>query len=231
MLLLFMDQKVWYLKNVRLFRDMPDAFAEALHRATIMQHYQGGQMISTPQEMREKIYIVKEGQVNIYEVSPEGKKLVLDVLGQGDLFGDISFSETISPPAHFAETTKETYLCIASKSEFLLLLKMWPDIALRLMQEVGMRLQNAEQRIRDFAFHNVLIKIINALIRHAKKHGKETEQYFIVTDRLTHEDIAALVGISRETVTRALQTLKEKKCVMMNTEGIHVDKQKIPEPL
>ncbi|MFC1687361.1 Crp/Fnr family transcriptional regulator [Patescibacteria group bacterium] len=227
-----MERKVWYLRQINLFEDMPDDFVEELHKITADNEYQKGELIFSPEEANEKVYILKKGQVEIYQLL-QGKKIVIQVLKPGDVFGDISFSPSASGQVpYFAKGSTDCYLCVTSKNDFTLMLRKWPETAMRLLQEMGQRLHDAESKIKDLALHNIKVRLINELIRHAKKVGEETQEEYIIPDRLTHQELANLIGATRETITKALTELKVKGFIEIdNDKTIRVKKNKMSDVL
>lgn len=219
--------KIWYLKQVHVFRDMPDDFTDRLHQITDSAEFGRQELIFSPAEAREKVYILKRGEVRIYRYAGD-RKVVVDTLRPGDIFGDL-LGESDAAPANYAESIGRTYVCVAGKAEFFSTLRLWPDVALRILQKFGSRISEAEEKIRDLAGLNVTLRLLNELVRHAKLDSTpETVGLPVISHRLTHQELADRIGSSRETVTKAMAVLKMHGYIREDADGhLAVDTAKI----
>lgn len=221
--------KIWYLKQVHVFRDMPEDFTARLHQITDSAEFGRQELIFTPAEAREKVYILKRGEVRIYRYAGD-RKVVVDTLRPGDIFGDL-LDEGDSEPANYAESIGQTYVCVAGKAEFFATLKLWPDVALRILQKFGRRISDAEEKIRDLAGLNVTLRLLNELVRRAKLDSAPNAAGMrVLSRRLTHQELADRIGSSRETVTKAMAVLKMHGYIQEDKDGrFAVDTAKINE--
>ncbi len=213
-----MTNKIWYLKQVHIFRDMPEDFTHRLHAITDSAEFGTREVIFTPAEAREKVYILKRGEVRIFRFAGD-RKVVVDTLRRGDIFGDV-VEDSGTAPDNYAESVGATYLCVASKAEFFSTLRSWPDVALRLLSKFGQRISDAEGKIRDLAGLNVTLRLLNELVRHAREEGVPApDGYLAASHRITHQQLAESIGASRETVTKSLAALKQQGYVRENPDG------------
>lgn len=206
------EQKLWYLRHIRIFEGMPEALAHEIERMTRMEEVGPHEMIYQPKEAHGRVYILKKGAVRIYGLAPDGKRVILDTLQPGDLFGDLGGDAPHAVVGNFAEATTGSLICIAPKADFLRLLHRYPEVALRIIQDLGTRLASAEQKIRDLALHDVADRLVHELTRLAEKSGQQGD-VLSVSQRLTHEELGAMIGASRETVTKVLALLRERGIV------------------
>jgi len=209
---------------------MPDDFTEKLHEITLDQSYDPKQLIFVPQESKEKVYILKRGEVQIYRYAND-KKVVVNRLAPGDVFGDILDDDDPSRIANFAESVGNTYVCVASKNDFLKILHAYPQVALRLIKQLGSQLQEAEDRIRDFGMNKVSVRLLNEIIRQAKKIGTYDDDYYWLENKVTHQQLAQSINASRETITKTVQELKEKGFIKIEKNMIKIDRQTLPDVL
>lgn len=198
--------KIWYLKQVHVFRDLPDDFTQRLHAITGSEEFAARQVIFTPTEAREKVYILKAGEVQIYRYAGD-RKVVVDTLRAGDVFGDV-LDDAAGDPDNYAEALSPTYVCVAGKAEFFATLRAYPEAALRLLAKFGSRLSTAEARIRDLAGLSVAMRLLNELAREAAAVHPHRDAAFVPLPPLTHQQLAERIGASRETVTKSLAILK-----------------------
>jgi CRP-like cAMP-binding protein len=210
---------VWYLKQSDIFNALTDADLEQVISTLEDKEFGSNQLIFTPQESEGKVYLLKEGEVKIYQRSVDGKKFVIDTIIAGDIFGDLALAEnTLAIQEKFARASTPVKVCILSKEDFLRVLQSKPQAAYNIIQKLSEKLTQAESKIRDLALHNVSIRLLNELVRFAKKHGKESPEGTTIHHRLTHEELADMIGATRETVTKALGELKEKGFLSYNKD-------------
>lgn len=191
-------QKIGYLSMMDLFRDFTPEQMEEIVRATRMQTCKTGRIFYTPGETGEVLFILKTGAVQIYRMSPEGRKLVIAKLPPYSFFGEMS---CIGQGMYdtFAEATEESLICTMSRSDVERLLLSRPKVALRILEAVGKRVVEAETQLEEIAFKGLIPRLATLLQREA------TENEII---GLSHQDIAERLGVYRETVTSALNELK-----------------------
>jgi CRP/FNR family transcriptional regulator len=103
-----------------------------------------------------------------------------------------------------------------------------PPIAMRVIDLLSQKLLLAEEKIKDLSLGKIENRILHELVRFSKKNGRETKRLFVVTQKITHEELAGMVGTTRETVTKTLNELKRKRVIMVDLNRCYrVDKQKI----
>ena len=210
---------VWYLKQNDIFNALTDEDLEQVIATLEDREFDSNQLIYTPQESEGKVYLLKEGEVKIYQRSVNGKKFVIDTIVPGDIFGDLDLAEnTNAMQEKFARAATPVKVCILSKDDFIQVLQSKPQAAFSIIKKLSEKLTLAESKIRDLALHNVSIRLLNELVRFSKKHGKESPNGTAIHHRLTHEELADMIGATRETVTKALGELKEKDFLSYNKD-------------
>ena len=117
-----------------------------------------------PEEMGEVLFILKKGIVQLYRISPEGKKLVITTLTKGSLFGEMSL---LGQQMHntFAEATTDCTICVMSRNDLERLILQRPQVALRILDITGQRLRDAESRLEDLAFKGIPARLCSLLLR------------------------------------------------------------------
>jgi CRP-like cAMP-binding protein len=205
-------QKIGYLSMMDLFRDFTPEQMEEVVRATRMQTCKTGRIFYTPGETGEVLFILKTGAVQIYRMSPEGRKLVIAKLPPYSFFGEMS---CIGQGMYdtFAEATEDSLICTMSRSDVERLLLSKPKVALRILEAVGKRVVEAERQLEDLAFKGLIPRIASLLLREAD--GNEVHG-------LSHQDIAERLGVYRETATSALNELKTAGIIEIGRKRITI---------
>ncbi len=215
------EEKMRYLSELTVFRDLSAREMEDLNRITTMSTVSKGRVFYRPEEPGEVLFILKEGRVQLYRISPEGKKLVITTLGAHTLFGEMALLGTKMHNT-FAEAVDDCLICIMSRTDLERLILSKPQVALRILEITGKRLREAEERLENMAFKGIPARLASLLLRLAA----ERETLEIVG--LTHQDLAESVGTYRETATQVLNDLKgqglidigRKRITILNEDGL-----------
>ncbi len=213
--------KFGYLKTVDIFQDLTEAEIEEIDRATTMSTCRRGKIFYMPEDTSEVLFLLKEGRVQLYRISPDGKKLVIATIGPGTIFGEMAL---IGQGMHntFAEAIEECVLCVMSREDVERLLVTKPKVALRIFEALGSRLRETESRLEEIAFKGIPARLASLLLQLADERGSDT-----ITG-LTHQDIGEQIGTYRETTTQTLNTFKleglieigRKRITILDREGL-----------
>lgn len=190
------------------------------------KHVDKNQMIFSEGEPVDTVYIIVSGKVKLYKVSEDGKDIILNILHAGDIFCEDSlFAEKTQTYNAMAmeETNLETY----DKSELENLILKQPKLAIKIIKAIRQKLDWYTDQITDFGVKNVRGRLENTLLRIARDHGKATDKGLLVDLRLTHEDLASLVGASRVMVTNELKQLRKDKILHTEDRKFIVNVKKI----
>jgi len=198
--------KVWYLKQNRLFEDVPEGDVEQNEGLFTMKTFARKAMIFDESDPSRTVYMVKRGAVRLARLTEDGKEVTVAVLGRGDLFGEESiFSER--PRTTFAIALDDALLCMARADDMFALLESQPKVALNVARVMSERLVELQSTVEDLAYARLSERLVNLFNRLALEHGRPVEGGVEITIRLTHADLASLVGSTRETVSLELARL------------------------
>ena len=202
-------EKLRYLSELAVFQDLSPREMQELNRITTMSTVQRGRVFYRPEEPGEVMFILKEGRVQLYRISPEGKKLVITTLGPHTLFGEMALLGTKMHNT-FAEAIDD---CLIFNK---------PQVALRILEITGKRLREAEERLENMAFKGIPARLASLLLRLSQEQGS------LEITGLTHQDLAESVGTYRETATQVLNDLKSqglidigrKRITLLDVDGL-----------
>lgn len=214
-------EKLRYLSELAVFQDLSPREMEDINRVTTMSNVPKGRVFYRPEEPGEVLFILKEGRVQLYRISPEGKKLVITTLGPHTLFGEMAL---LGAKMHntFAEAAEDCLICVMSRNDLERLILNKPQVALRILEVTGPRLRDAEERLENMAFKGIPARLASLLLRLAEEQGSTN------ISGMTHQDLAESVGTYRETATQVLNDLKaeglieigRKRITILNPEGL-----------
>lgn len=193
------------LKNIALFSDLDDDELEVLQKAAVVKTFPKNTILFSEGDPSDSFYVVKKGKVNVGINDEEGREIILSMLGPGEYFGEMALLDG-EPRCAFVMTKEKTQLFIISKKNFQTLLISNPEIMFKLLKGLQQRLREANRKIESLALMNVYGRVARLLTTLAGS----CENDVVITDKLTHQEIANMVGASREMVSRVLKDLSNK---------------------
>ncbi len=208
------ELKRQYLSAVDIFRDLSQQQLKDVEQIFRMTTVPKGRIVFQPDETGEGLFILKSGGVQVYRISPEGKRFVVSTVEPGTFFGEMAFLGQ-SMYGSFAETTEASVLCVMSRYDIEQLLQRYPAVAVRMMQALSQRLSEAETQLEDLALKSLASRLATYILRHT---GEDARQML----GLTHNDLAERVGTSRETATQALNELKADGLIAIGRKRIEI---------
>ena len=205
--------KIAYLSENELFHGIPRQELKEIECRLAMTTCEKGRVFFMPSETPDVLFVLKEGRVQLYRLSPEGKKFIIDVLEPGTVFGEMSvIGQGLQNT--FAEAVEPCVLCVMSRQDVEMLLREHPSISRHLLEIVGRRAMELEQRVAELSFLDVTRRVASLLWRMYEKSGS--------VKGYSHQDIADLVGTYRETVTQTLNQLKQQGLIDIQRKEIRI---------
>lgn len=204
--------KTNHLSAMDLFHDLTREELAEIERATVMWECKAGRIFYKPGDTGDVLFILKKGAVQLYRTSARGRKLVIEELKPYALFGEMS---CIGEGVHhrYARTTEDSLVCTLKQADVERLLLSRPQVARRLIQAIGGRALQLEERLEEFAFKEAKSRVAAFLLRSAERNEVKG---------LRHQDIADTLGIFRETVTDALAELKSSEIIKIERRRITI---------
>lgn len=221
--------KLWYLKNINIFEDLPEREMKALAVRTSMSRLRKSGVIYFPEAQSKNIYFLKSGHVKIVRLSPEGREAILDIIGPGEIFGELALADDEGEIyVEIAEALDDVLICAMSKDDFVEFLKKNADLNLRMLKLIGLKLRKVEAKVEDLIFKTVRDRIMAFLLRFAEAFGKIKDRQITVPKFLSQDEIAHMTGASRQTVATILNELRKEGVIDFTTKSLTIIK---PESL
>ncbi len=192
------------LRDINIYEGIPERSFCKLAPNSFEDNFSKGSQLYTPHKDDGKIYVIHRGEVVLYH-SKDGKRAIFDTLGPGTVFG--TFDPASPKPNHFAQTTKNSYLCVTPVDEFLKVISAHPEAMLKFMQKMANRINDYEEKIST-NIDTASEKIYQELNRLNKKRSSFMGKLIKIPLQITHEQIAERTNLNRVTVTRSLKKLK-----------------------
>jgi CRP/FNR family cyclic AMP-dependent transcriptional regulator len=192
------------LRSSPLFSKVGAADLEALASRLIERRYPKHATIVEEGLAGDYMYVIREGRVKVTKASEDGREKIMDFLEAGNFFGEMSLLDQ-APRSASVETLEASRLLALSRNDFLDLLRRSPDLALAVIQVLTLRLRETDEQASSMSFQRVKERTMGLLGRIAKDSDDSGRR---LTPALTHQQIADMIGTSRETVTRVVKQLK-----------------------
>jgi CRP-like cAMP-binding protein len=203
------------LRSVPIFAGLDGASADALERLASWRNFEEGAVIVSEADPGDALYVLARGKVKVVLYGESGREVILSIFNKpGDFFGEMALLDHEPRSATVMAAESSTLLAL-SRTDFRAHVDRHPSIALEVLTELSRRLRRADAIIGDLALLDVFGRLAAKLRELASADGEETEAGVVIRERPTQAEIAAMIGTSRETVSRALSELARRGDVVM----------------
>lgn len=218
-----------FLKSVILFKDLPAKELDKVAKLFTEKSFPKYTVIFQEGAAGDLLFIIKSGVVKISKEANDGRVKTLALLNQGEIFGEMSVLSGESRSAN-AETLTETSTVAIQREDFHALVEKNPSISLHIIRTLIDRLIQADRQIKNLALGNSRAKIADILIQLSAEFGGEGADTDKVGVRLTHQELADLAGLARETTTKLLNEFVKDDAIILKDREIEIlDKKKLQQ--
>jgi CRP-like cAMP-binding protein len=209
------------LMSAPLFAPLDEEAAEALRRSMVEVQVAKGDVVFAEGDQGDRLYVVLEGKVKLGHASADGRENLLGVLGPGEMFGELSLFDPVPRTATATALTDCTLMGLGNAD-----LDAWlegrPALAKELLKALAQRLRRTNEALGDLVFADVPGRVAKALTDLSERFGVATDEGIHVTHDLTQEELAQLVGASRETVNKALADFAARGWLRLEQRGVFI---------
>ena len=212
---------------VELFQGISETDAQRVARLCTERKFRKGATIFSKGDPSNALFIVKSGKVRILSLSDKGTETIVHILKEGAIFGELLLSE--EQRAFTAIAGTDALTTVLTKGGLVELLASIPTISRNFVQLLSKRLAKVELEYGDFGHTWSYNRLAKVLLRLCEEHGKETPAGIVIPLRLTHEDLANLIGTTRETVTTQMIRFRRMGLVKRQDHLLVVNKARLEE--
>jgi CRP/FNR family transcriptional regulator, cyclic AMP receptor protein len=203
------------LRSVSIFADLDAGEVAALERLADVREYPDGGVVVSQEDAGDALFVLVRGKVKVVLYGDSGREIILSIFKTpGDFFGEMSLLDN-EPRSASVIAAEPSRLIVLSRRDFQAHIEAHPRTALRVLTELSRRLRRADAVIGNLALLDVYGRLAGKLRELAAAEGEETEEGLVLRQRPTQAEIAAMIGTSRETVSRALSDLVRRGHVVM----------------
>ncbi len=171
--------------------------------------FREGDLIYSPYQQDTVAYVIQRGRVKLYHLDESGKKLTLAILGEGSLFGEMALVGEELRQTN-AEALEETACWAIEREQLLARAKSHPDLLVQLLELLLQRMSETQQRLKELVFKDLETRLARMLLQLMNKYGRKRHGRWEIELKITHQELAELVGGTRENVTMILNRFEEE---------------------
>jgi CRP/FNR family transcriptional regulator, cyclic AMP receptor protein len=206
------------LEQAPLFSVLRPSDLRALASRFHVIRYSKGEVIFREGETAERLFLIDRGRVKLSIASPTGQELMIGVLGRGQMFGELEVIDR-GTRAMDARAMEDALLYAFAADVFWTLMENRPALARRLLELMARRLRRADQTSQDLVFFDAPTRLARRLLQLAEEHGQVGEpgaESVQVAVRVTQEELAQMIGVTRESANRLVASFTERGWIDWN---------------
>jgi len=202
-----MPEKIWYLKQCDLFGRLEPEELARLESQCRVREFPPKSLIYLPTDEADGVVLLAEGQAKICTLTEEGKQAILAFIEPGELFGELALIEPGSRE-EYAEAVERCRVILIPAGEMQRLMERHPTVSLAVTRLIGLRRKRFERRLKSLLFKSNRERLVHLLVELAEQYGYRTGEGVRLRVKLSHQDLANIIGSTRESVTLALGQLQ-----------------------
>lgn len=220
---------VWFLRKTPIFENQTESMYQSADLSALPMEFSRGDSIPFAEQKKKFIFLIIDGQVKLRSITKAGKEIIIDIIGPGDAVGYTARSSEIPDQKNVGPAGMATEAIAMSKVSVLRfdldyfqnLIDRRPTIVVNLNRMLGLRQQRLELRITRLLYRSSLGKIAGLFSELGQRYGSKNVDGSIVIDvRLTHQEMASIIGVKRETVSEALAELELQGLISVSRSQI-----------
>ena len=203
-----LSNNVKSLGQAHLFSDLTEEELSSIVCRVSLREFQKGQVILHEEDANKYMYSVLEGEVKVFHTNEDGKDSIVAFHGAGESFGEVSLIDQLTTPATVA-ALERSLLLIIGRDDFFDIIQNQPKVMNKLLRLLTGRLRHSLNQIRMLHFRDASYRIMTSIKAMAADRGEPAPEGILLKLRLTHQNIADMTGLTRETVTRVIDRWKK----------------------
>jgi CRP/FNR family transcriptional regulator, cyclic AMP receptor protein len=216
-----LKEEIRLLSMVDILGPLSDEEMEDLAKRTPDTFLEQEDILYTPKEGTERLFILKKGRIQLYEIGESGDELTLSVIEEGDVFGEMALTGQSLSGLYVRALTPSTVVSMRREDvEHLIMNK--PEVGLRLVRDLALRLHASEARYADVVGKGVPARLATLILTLVDSEGVRSSESYRIPTHYTHQRLASMIGCGRVAVTRAFRKLEEGRAVQLKDRRIVV---------
>lgn len=210
-----------FLYYVPIFSDLPDEAIEQISQVGVRKAFKKDTIILMEEDESGALFIIITGKVKVTRTSNDGREVILNILAEADIFGEMSLLDGLTRSATVT-AIEDSELFIIQRNQFLEFLKEHPEISIALMQELSKRLRTADMQIKSLSLKDAEGKVATVIVQLANDHGRIRQGAVEIEKLPLQQDLANMAGTSRETISRTLHSFAKKGLIELEGSKLRI---------
>jgi CRP/FNR family transcriptional regulator, cyclic AMP receptor protein len=215
-------------RKLSLFAELDDRELASIAGVAKTRRYAKDDVIFHADESGDVFCVIREGKVKITMISPEGKEIILSMMGPGDFFGEMALLDD-EPRSATVVATEALEVFTIWRTDFLEILRDNFSINRKILAELSRRVRRMSNRIESLATMDVYGRLARFLLDLAQQQGKVLDNGYVAVTRPTHQAIANMIGTSRETVSRLIHELMRQDLLLSEGKTVYLSKNALDQ--
>ena len=214
-----MSERLWYLKQCDLFQQLPPDQISVLERQCRVKAFPKSTPIYLPSDQADGVLLLAQGRVKIGSLTEEGKQSILAFIEPGELFGELAIMGG-QEREEFAEAVEKSMIVLIPNDVMQQLLLRNPRVSLGITRLIGLRRRRIERRLKNLLFRSNRERLVHLLLELSEQYGNATPDGLELKIKLSHQDLASVIGSTRETVTVLLGEMQAEGLLKLGRRKI-----------
>jgi CRP/FNR family cyclic AMP-dependent transcriptional regulator len=216
-----MSENLWYLKRCDLFERLIPEQIQRIESRCRIRKVARNEPIYLPADCADGVILLAAGRVKLCGYTPDGKQSILAFIEPGEIFGELAIFEP-GDRDEYAEAVLASTLLLIPADEMLRAIEEHPAVSLGVTKLIGLRRRRIERRLKYLLFHSNRERLVHLLLELVEQYGKPTTEGLELGIKLSHQDLANIIGATRETVTVTLGELQAGGFVRLGRQKVTV---------
>ena len=222
-----LDEQIHLLSMVDILGPLSDEELADLAKRAPDTYLEQGDVLYTPKEGAERLFVLKKGKIQLYEIATTGDEITLSVVEEGNVFGEMALTGQSLHGLYVRALTPSTVVSMR-REDVEQLITNKPEVGLRLIRDLAERLHASEARYADVVGKNVPARLATLILTLVDSEGLVSRESYLIPTHYTHERLASMIGCGRVAVTRAFRKLevggavklKDRRIVVKNLDAL-----------
>ena len=216
-----MTQMFWHVRNCSLFQRLTESQLLLLEQRARIRKFPKGASVYLPSDLADAAYLLAEGRVRICSTTSEGKQSILALVEPGEVFGELAIVDS-SAREERAETVQNSTVVLLPGDHLRQLMEESPGLAIGVTKLIGLRRKRVERRLRSLLFRSNRERLTQLLLDLTEQYGNATTEGIEMGIKLSHQDLASIIGATRETVTTVLGEMQSEGLLRIQRQKLIV---------
>jgi CRP/FNR family transcriptional regulator, cyclic AMP receptor protein len=204
-----LKEEIKLLSMIDILGPLSDEHMEDLAKRAPDTFLEEGDILYSPEHSTQRLFILKEGRIQLYELDESGDEITLSVVEDGNVFGEMALTGQSLHGLYVRALTPSTVVVSLRREELEDLIMKKPEVGLRLVRDLAQRLHDSEARYADMIAKDVPARLATQILSLVDSEGVVSRESYRIPTHYTHEQLASIIGCKRVAVTRAFSKLRE----------------------